>query len=276
MNKKFSFIFSIIFFTLFFFTQIAFAVDSKTIHNPNVHHQRPNAAIQKQADWFSFSVDSEFLSRYVYQGQASSDGWVWQPSATVEVFNIGFNVWANYVLDDIPDQGKFNEIDLTTYYNLELGNLTIHPYLLLCFYPTDNELSLDYSADTDVKPSLHLAYTLGPIDFFTEVIFYAHPHPGALIFNFGLGFEHEFIENFGIETSALVALANSRFNRQAFGVNKTKFNHFTYSLGLPWKPIKGLTITPQANVSAIFSQDLRNGTLYPFLVWGGLDVSYDF
>ncbi len=278
MNQKFSLILAIcsVFFISSFITQKASAVDSKTVHNHNVHHERPETAVKKKTDGFSFMVDSEFLSRYVYQALASSDGWVWQPSATFETHNIGLNVWANFVLGNIPDQGKFNEIDVTTYYNLEVGDFTIHPYLLLCFYPTDNELSLDYSANTDVKPSLHLAYTLGPLDFFTDFILYAHPHEGALIVDIGLGFEHEIVDGLSIETSALVAFANSRYNRNAFGVNKTKFTHFTYSLGLPWKVGDRLLLTPQANVSAIFSQELRNGALYGFLVWGGIDVSYHF
>ncbi|MFH1829594.1 MAG: hypothetical protein ABH871_02290 [Pseudomonadota bacterium] len=260
-------------------------LDNGTLYDYNIHHKRPAKAIPETfesrreksiVENLSFSVYSNFPSRYVYQAMASSDGFVWQPSATIELYGVGFNVWGNFVLADIPDQGKFNEVDLTLYYNVKIWGLTIHPYMLFCLYPTDNKRSLDYSAYTDIKPSLHLAYSLGPIDIFTELAVYLHPNKGALILDMGLGFQHEIVKNFGIETSALIGLGNSRFNRSNFNVSETKINHFAYSLGFPWNAVKGLLIKPNANVSAFFSQKLRNAVPYPVLVWGGVDLSYNF
>ena len=259
--------------------------DSGTLYRVNIHHRRPTQGIAETPESrreksfvenISTSVYSNFRSRYVYEGLANSQGFVWQPSATIEIYGVGFNIWGNFVLNDEPDQGRMNEVDLTPYYNATIGNLTIHPYVMLCFYPTDNKNSLNYSAYTDVKPSLHLAYSLGAIDIVTELIFYAHPTAGALLWDFGLGFQHELVDRLSIETTALFGLGNSRFNRNAFGSPQTRINRFEYSLGLAWNPWRGLVIKPNVHVSTLLPKRFRDAVQTPVLVWGGLDLTYNF
>ncbi len=260
-------------------------LDNGTLYNRNIHHRRPAKNIDEKFDEIfeksveeslSFKLSSDFLSRYTFQGMASSDGWVWQPSAGVELYGFGFNVWGNFVLGNIPDQGKINEIDLTFYYNMKFGNLTIQPYILTCLYPTNNKLSLDYSAYTDVEPSLHLAYTLGPIDLYVDFTAYAHPKPGAIFMDVGIGTQQKIFKRLGIETAAQFGFANSKFNRHAYGVSKNKIDFFEYTLSINWNPIMGFVVSPNANVSALLSADLRNAVTTPVLVWGGVDFTYNF
>ncbi len=254
-----------------------------TLYSVFVHHRRPAKAIAESResrrgksllDNISTSVESDFLSRYVTHSLACSDGWVWQPSATIEWYGFGFNVWANFVIEDIPDQGKFNEVDLTLYYDFKTHNFTIHPYFVAYLYPTSNKLSLDYSADTDILPALHLAYSAGPLDIFADVQVYAHPNPGAVRTELGMGVTHKLPLKFGIEMSGLVGLNNAKYNRVVFNISETAFTYFTYSISFPWNPVKRLVLKPNAHVSAFFAQKFRDATQFPVQVWGGLNVAY--
>lgn len=256
-----------------------------TLYSDFIHHRRPARAIaetkesRKAKSLFeniSTSVYSNFRSRYVSHAVASSDGWVWQPSATIEWYGLGFNVWGNFVLDDIPDQGKINEVDLTLYYDYHILGFTIHPYFTSYLYPTSNKQSLDYSANTDVLPSFHLAYSAGPLDLFTDVQVYVHPTPGALRAEFGIGLTHKLPLHFGIQTSGIVGLGNSKYNNSSYNIDDTNFTYFTYSIAFPWNPIKGFVVSPNAHLSTYFAQKFRNAVQYPVLVWGGVDFTYNF
>lgn len=260
-------------------------IDNGTLYSDFIHHRRPGAAIaetpesrdkKSAVENISYSVSSNVRSRYVSHSLAASDGWVWQPAATIEWYGLGFNVWGNFVLDDIPDQGKFNEVDLTLYYDYHIKGFTIHPYFTSYLYPTSNKRSLDYSANTDVLPSLHLAYTAGPLDFIADVQLYVHPNPGALRAEFGLGLTHKLPLKFGIQTSGIVGFGNSKYNRSVFGINENALNYFTYNLSFPWNPIKGFVAAPNMHVSTFFAQKFRDRTPYPVLVWGGVDFNYNF
>ena len=93
-----------------------------TLYSNSIHHRRPALGIAETresrrekslADNISLSFISNFRSRYVSHAVADSVGWVWQPSATIEWYGLGFNVWSNFVIEDSADRGTFNEVDLT-------------------------------------------------------------------------------------------------------------------------------------------------------------------
>ena len=254
-----------------------------TLYSSSIHHSRPAVAISETKDSreakslaenISYSFSSSFLSRYVSHSIADSQGWVWQPAATVEWYGLGFNVWSNFVIEDKADRGTFNEVDLTIYYDYKFHGLTIHPYFTADIYPTNNKLSLDYSSNTDVLPSLHLSYALGPLDIFADLELYVHPNPGALKTEVGVGLTQKIVKNLAIETSGLVGIDNSKYNKAQFNVSDTTCDYFTYSIAFPWNPLKGLVIKPTANVSAFLQKDLRDATRYPVQVWGGLNFAY--
>jgi|GEM_PF-3471147 len=259
--------------------------DNGTLYSEEVHHRRPTRGISETRQSrrkktplknISTSVYSNFRSKYVTYGVAASESWVWQPSASIEWYGLGFNVWGNFVLADIPDQGRFNEIDLTLYYNFEIEGLTIHPYFTAWVYPTSNKLSLDFSSDTDLLPCIHIAYSIGPLSFFTDLQVYVHPNPGALRGEVGVGLTHKLPFHLAIRTSAIMGYANRTYNRSSFNISDTTVNFFTYNLSFPWNPIEGFVVNPNIHVSTFFQQKFRDAVRYPVLVWGGVDFAYNF
>ena len=256
-----------------------------TLYSEEIHHKRPTRGIaetpesrraKELVENISYSLHSNFRSKYVTYGNAASASWVWEPSASIEWYGLGFNVWGNFVLADIPDQGKFNEIDLTLYYDIEIHGFTIHPYFTAWIYPTSNKNSLDFSSDTDLLPCIHLAYSVGPLSFFTDLQVYVHPNPGAIRGDVGLGLTHKLPLKFAVQTSAMMGYANRTYNRASYNISDTTVNFFTYNLAFPWNPIKGFVVSPNIHVSTFFQQKFRSAVRYPVLVWGGVDFAYNF
>lgn len=112
-------------------------------------------------------VESDIYSRYVWYGTAASNGPVWQPSVSVAAYGLKFTTWANFVMDNEPNQGEFNEVDFILTYQNNLKKLN---YVLLVegdIYPNGNPKSLDYSSAT-LKTGLHLSYPVGPVSIFGD------------------------------------------------------------------------------------------------------------
>lgn len=244
---------------------------SVNVYNPNIHHRRPSKKLTKI---FSFTVHSNFYSQYIWRGLSSSDGWVWQPSIALEGYGVGFSVWGNFVLDNEPNQGQFNEIDFTLYYHRMIKKLSFHIWMLMDVYPNGNPQSLDFGK-TSLEANLHLAYPVGPIDLFTHVAVRIISARGSIWWDMGLGYERKLPLNFGLQTSALFAVGDGRFNKAHIADVGLQPNQFLYTLAFPWSPVKGLHIAPTMNVSVILADALRQALDDPTIVYGGLAIYYN-
>lgn len=242
------------------------------VYNPSIHHRRP---AKKFNENLSFTVQMDFLSQYVWRGIPASQGWVWQPSLTFEAYGVGVSVWGNFVLDDEPNQGEFNEIDFTLYYHHKFfKKLDVNAWFIFDVYPDGNPQSLDEGKHS-LEANLHIAYPVGPIDLFTHLAVRIISAQGAIWWDMGVGYQHDLPLNFGVQTSVLFAVADTRFNKAHFGVSGFKANQFLYSLAFPWTPIKGLHFAPTLRISVILADSLRKVALDPTLVYGGLSIYYN-
>jgi hypothetical protein len=210
-------------------------------------------------------------------GQPFSEGAVWQPSGGIEWRGLGLNLWANFVLDNEPNQGEFNEVDLTLYYNARFGNFTLHPFMVVVFYPNADPASLDYSDAEDYEPSLYMAYALGSFDFFVDATLYMVNKPGRFKVKTGIGYQNMLHEGIWVNTYLLLGFANGRYNRTPETDPGTRLNYFEYSLELIWRPwIKGFSVKPNIQFTNILPDVLRKTTDDPTIVWGGIELVYEF
>ncbi len=223
-----------------------------------------------------FRLNSDFHSRYVWNGIAYSNGPVWQPSAQIEFHGFGASVQGNFVLNDEPNQGQFNEVDFTGYYGRKIKKIEIDFSMTYSIYPNDNPASLNFSQD-ELSGNLHLAYPLGPINIFSDLNFFLYQPTGGFFWDIGIGYQKNLPLNFALSTSVLFGMSNGQYNREFIDPSLGGGpNVFIYSLSFPFSPIKGLILTPQFNVSTFLSSDLRAAVIYPTNVWGDLGVSYNF
>ena len=243
------------------------------LYNPNRGYQRPVMTFWED---LGFRVGSDFMSRYVWNGIAESLGPVWQPSGAIEYKGFGISVQANFVLNDEPNQGQFNEVDFTGYWGGKFANLEIDVSFTYSIYPNDNPASLNFSPNC-AAGNFHLAYPVGPVNLFGDVSVWVYNPLGGFFADFGLGYQRDLPLNFSITTAVLLGFSNGLYNITQVGVDVgATANLFNYNLAFPWSPIKDLIITPEFNVSALLDRQLRAGVRFPTNVWGNLQVSYNF
>jgi len=241
--------------------------------NNNRYYQRPVKNFFRK---INFQVSSKFASRYVWNNIAYSEGAVWQPSASLEFHGFGFAVLGNFVLDNEPNQGQFNEVDFTLYYGRTVKKLEIDFSVTFSVYPNDNPASLNFS-NNSMGSNIHLSYPLGPIDLFTDISLWAFAPKGGVFWDIGIGYHKSLPLNFTLSTSFLIGLSNSRYNGEFIGPGLgTGPNLIAYSLAFPVSPVKGFIITPQFNVSTFLSTGLKKAVRYPTNIYGQLTLGYHF
>jgi len=250
----------------------------ETLFAKDTHHRRP-AGAQRSFRNLRYRLASYVTTQYVSFGKPFSRGAVWQPSGSIEWKGLGFNIWSNFVINRGPNEGQFNELDLTLYYDIKIDNLTIHPFMLVVFYPNADPGSFDYSDTEDYEPSLHLAYSMDKFHLFMDATLYLVNRPGRFKVKTGLGYRDDITDHLQIETYGLLGIANGRYNKTATTDPGAQINYFEYSLGLVWHPwvdLKGLTIEPNIQFSTTLSNAVKKTTDDPTLIWGGIEVVYRF
>lgn len=218
---------------------------------------------------------SDFYSQYVWRGLPASNGFVWQPSATVEYAGFGFNGWANFPVAPQPNQGEFNEVDLSPYYNKQIEKFTLVTWLDLAFYPNGNPKSLD-TGQTSLEWGLHVERPVGPIFLFTDIVAGIVFARGAVFWNMGLGYKKNLPWDFAVQTSALFALANGTFTAAYVAPVGTVPYQVEWALAFPWTPLNGWTFTPKMSVSTLLTEGLRAASPDPTIIWGGLSVAFSW
>ena len=223
---------------------------------------------------------SSLNSQYVSKELPDSKGPVWQPSATVELYGLGLNVWSNFVLNDEANQGQFNEVDFTTYYTAHIGKLTIHPYFTFMVFPNGDPASLDYTPAPVIEGDIYVQYNLGDFDLFGRMRARIKQTSGQVYANAGAGYGHLFPCGMTLLASVLINMGNEQYLSAQYGPTETNIDAAAFMLGASWK-VGGVTFRPNVNLAVHVIPEIRrsirqNTDLDTYLVWGGMDIMYDF
>lgn len=223
---------------------------------------------------FSLRLRSDFYSRYFSNGVLYSEGPVWQPSLTFEFYDVGITVWGNYVLGNEPNQGEFNEMDLTLYYQRDVGPWSLSASFLAALYINDDPASVN-RGPSSLDGYFQVNRKLGPVKVFSDLIIGFLNPDGTVFWDFGVSYRRELPLRFAMETSLLFGIGDARFNKAYFADVGIQANLLVYSLAFPWKPVTGLSLIPSMNFSNLLAPSLRRASPDPTLLWGGLSVVYD-
>lgn len=226
-------------------------------------------------------VTSAFNSRYVSRELPFSRGPVWQPSATVELYGFGFNVWSNFVINDEPNQGQFNEIDFTPHYTAHIGNLSVHPYFMFGIFPNSDNGSLNYTPASVIEGNIYLEYSLWKFVLFGRMRARIKETAGRIYANVGTGFNHHFKKDLAIKTSILLNMGNDKYLSAYYNVMDTNIDALAFMVAVPCEPIDGFTLMPNVNFVVHMVPEIRrairqNPNFETYMVWGGINISYDF
>ncbi|MDP2599652.1 MAG: hypothetical protein Q8P84_02820 [Deltaproteobacteria bacterium] len=224
---------------------------------------------------FSFQIESDFYSRYVWYGMAASVGPVWQPSASVSLHGFKFTAWGNFVLDDEPNQGQFNEIDLILSYETSLRKLGLFFSLEGDLYPNGNPKSLDASSAT-LKTNARFTYPAGPLIIFADFAGLFVSVEGGLYGDAGVEWKKDLSEKFSVDTWLLFGTGDEKFNRTHIADVGTRPNLVDYALLFSWKPSRHWKLTPTFRVSRVLFEPARAVRSGRTQVWGGIGIIYLF
>ena len=129
------------------------------------------AAAEEESMWPTVSLDTTFVSKYVWRGLVLTDGPTWQPSATVAWQGLTLNVWGNLDMDNANHlDGEFNEVDYTITYEHEIvGPLSGKIGFITYDFPNTNfhtttELLAGLTLDVPLSPSLTAFFDLDETD----------------------------------------------------------------------------------------------------------------
>ena len=230
--------------------------------------------LPKAQKHFSLRLRSDFYSRYLWNGVLYSQGPVWQPSLTFEFYDVGITIWGNYVLGDEPNQGEFNEMDITLYYQRDVGKWSFSGSLIACVYVNDDPASINRGPNA-LQGYFQISRALGPIRIFSDLnVGFLEP-AGTLFWDFGVSYQRKLPLNFGLETSLLFGVGDARFNKAYIADVGLQANLLVYSLAFPWQPARGLNFIPSMTFSNLLPSSLRRASPDPTVLWGGLTVRYD-
>lgn len=257
----------------------------------NAHHELPTnylidepAGAKRKGVWenLMLSVASAFRSQYISRDLPCSNGAVWQPEGTIELYGAGLNIWSNFVLDKEPNQGQFNEVDFTLYYNIKFGPMTFHPYVMYIVFPHANPESLDYSSEPCVETNFLITIDIWKLSIFDRTRIRVKNPAGTFWSQIGISYYHPIINDvLRLGVSPYFTIVNDNYSKKYFGVEGPNVDAMGFVFSVPYTPIHSLTLKPNMMASwhvtpAIRSSMQNNSGLSTYYIWGGLDVAYSF
>jgi hypothetical protein len=156
---------------------------------------------------WTYGVESDFNSKYIWRSLAFSQGAVWQPSAFVGYAGLTFEIWSNFVLGREPNRHQFNEIDYRLSYKYALGDFVIAPAFTLYSYPNQDKILSPATAEAEIQ----IAYAMGDFTLETTHFFDVQANTGGYVGEIGLEFEKEAGEGLTAAAAARMLFANAKF-----------------------------------------------------------------
>ncbi|MDO8528076.1 MAG: DUF393 domain-containing protein [Deltaproteobacteria bacterium] len=223
----------------------------------------------------SFQLESDIFSRYVWYGLASSDGPVWQPSASLSGYNFNFTAWGNFVLDNEPNQGTFNEVDLILGYQNHFQKWGYALSVEGDLFPNGTPKSLDFSTAT-LKTNIRVTHPAGPVLLFADFVGLFVSVAGGFYGDVGVEWQPKLVKNLSLDTYLLFGGGDEKFNRTHLADEGTRPNLIEYALSLPWTPNEKWTFTPTFHLTHLLLEPVQAARPRQTQVWGGLKTIYIF
>jgi len=219
---------------------------------------------------FEISFENDFVSRYVWRGFAYTQGPAMQPALTATYRGFQAEVWSNFVLNDEPNQGRFNEVDPSIEYEWNIGKFKLVPQFEIYTYPNqkDSKMAGELGLEAD--------YELGPISLKTVHFGHVVHHLGAYFGEFDVVWEHDILPVLSVETEAGLAWATAKFNQVYGGLSHAALNYFRWRLAFEYTPVKQVSLQPHMEVYALTDGKLRAAVADPQIVCGGLLIGLHF
>ncbi|MEJ2245259.1 MAG: hypothetical protein P8Y80_04085 [Acidobacteriota bacterium] len=224
---------------------------------------------------FSADITLDYNSKYIWRGIQVVDESVFQPGVSGSAYGFTGSIWANIDMTDFAGTaGEFSEIDYALDYSGMVGDSVVGYSLGVIHYIFPTIGATDAST-TEIYGGLSLDVLLSPyITWYRDV----NVIDGSYIqMGVGHSVEMEMAPDYsiGLDLSGSFAFGDSGYNNGYFGVDETKWNDFTFGVGVPFN-LKHVTLTPGFNVSTMLSEEIGDALPDRTNVWFGVSLAKSF
>jgi len=194
----------------------------------------------------AYGFETDFNARYVFRGQAYSQGPVKQTTVWMKVAGITAYAWGNLVLSQEPQRGEFNELNFGISYQRDWKRLRVEPGLDFYHY---RSLAPNHSPPTG-EASVKLSVPAGPLPVFTKQTLDIGSYRGAYFGEAGISFERELNHKTTVAATMSGAWASAKRNASYIGVPKRAFNLVGAELSRPMRRVAATTCGPTSSSRA--------------------------
>ncbi|MEO0082333.1 MAG: hypothetical protein ABIL25_08600 [candidate division WOR-3 bacterium] len=226
--------------------------------------------VQAEARSFTFGIEPDISSRYLWRGMAQGQGPVCQTSAWVSAADFTFTPWTNIVLGNKVDRWRFNELDLFFDWAGEWHNIKIAPCFGLYLYPNQPEVA------TTADLTLELSIPVGSLQASSAHTIDLLAAAGAYFGEAGLSVEHELAAGLSLNAQVSVGWASAKFNQAFAGTSRSAMNLAGAEVSFTWSIGNALYLMPHAELNLFTDRELREtqGSITTFAA--GLAVGKEF
>jgi hypothetical protein len=203
---------------------------------------------------WTYGVESDFNSKYIWRSLAFSEAAVWQPSAFVGYAGLTFEVWNNFVLGKEPNRHQFNEIDYRLSYKYEIGDFTIAPAFTVYSYPNQDKVLSPRTGEAEFQ----IAYAMGDFTLETTHFFDVKANTGGYVGEVGLQFEKAAGEGLTVAAAARLLFANAKFNSYYVQAGLSGgINSLVLEAGVTYTFGGGFYVRPHLEFNTVLDSSLR-------------------
>jgi hypothetical protein len=235
------------------------------------------SALAEEEKTFSASASAGYFSKYIWRGQNVNDTSVLQTNVSGSAYGFTGSIWSNIDLTNdsqfAPNNaGEFSEVDYTLDYSYSTSKVGFSLGVIHYLFPNTGAKST-----TEIYGGLSVAVPLSPkITWYRDVNLidgsYIQITAGHTFEKIGKWNDDYYVD---LSFNGSLAFAGSGYNKGYFGIDKTKFNDFTFGVGVPFN-LKHVTLTPSFNVSTMLDDQIGDVTYEKNNVWFGLNLSKSF
>jgi hypothetical protein len=212
-------------------------------------------AQEEQGKNYSFSLQADVFSKYIWRGSVLTDGPVFQPSATLETGDLTLSAWFNVDLDDANEmENELSEIDLSAEYAWAYESFNMGAGIIYYTYPdTDledsSEVYTTVGMDVVLEPSVTLFYDFMEADGLYASFDIGHTTPSLKI-NENSSCEFAFNLGFGY--------GDSNMNEYIFGVPEDGMADLHAGVKAPISIGENLCIEPSILFSSLLDDEIKD------------------
>ena len=241
------------------------------------------------------TIESSWVSAYVWRGQVLNSGFVAQPQITIAKSDFSLNVWGNYDLEENynGNENEFSELDVTLAYTLpvDLNEMSFDVGVISYNFP--NNVKQRKFPDSIGKGRRESSESTWEIFAKATVLSWDWIIPSVTVFAdidngdgsytlFDVVFPYQVSEYLSLEGGASIGYGSTSYNDYYWGNGKSKdagVNDYNIYFNAGYEIMENLTASLNLTCTFLEGGQIKDagGDLYENKdqFWGGLNIAYD-